>query len=46
MSTPQPKEEAIISKMSIKGIGCKPTGGDPKDASKPNVLCVIAGKAN
>ena len=45
-ATPQPKEEAIISKMSIKGIGCKPTGGDPKDASKPNVLCVIAGKAN
>lgn len=40
------REEAIITKMSIKGIGCKPTGGLPSDDSKPNPLCVIAGKAN
>jgi hypothetical protein len=43
---PDKKEEAIISKMSVKSLGCKPTGGDPKDPSKPNILCIIAGKAS
>lgn len=37
--------EALVTKMSVKGIGCKPTGGLPTDESKANPLCVIMGKA-
>lgn len=37
--------EALVTKMSVKGIGCKPTGGLPSDESKANPLCVIMGKA-
>jgi len=37
--------EALITKMSVKAIGCKPTGGLPTDESKPNPLCIFMGKA-
>jgi hypothetical protein len=41
----QTQNEALITKMSVKTLGCKPTGGLPADDSKPNDLCIIAGKA-
>lgn len=39
------QSEPLITKMSVKGIGCKPTGGLPSDDTKPNPLCIIMGKA-
>ncbi len=40
------QNEPMVTKMSVKGLGCKPTGGLPSDDSKPNPLCIIAGKVN
>jgi hypothetical protein len=36
-------EQVMISKMSVKGLGCKPAGFDAK--SEDARLCIIGGKA-
>jgi hypothetical protein len=45
-TTPNTNEEPLVTKMSVKGIGCKPTGGLPADDTKPNPMCLIMGKAS
>lgn len=45
-TTPNTASEPLITKMSVKGIGCKPTGGLPTDDTRSNPMCLIMGKAS